>query len=186
MVLFNTQIFNDSLFNTQEIELFNREIFNDDIFNTAEPVSASVSGGVSKFKKLKKQKILAQATIRLQGGIVIPVLIKAESKISTILTKKTKGKILTHSSSKVESKILIPCEIPVKSSISTDYSIPVKGKLNTVELTMNKIVKANKIQNILTIMDKMETGNNALQDDDDDITVTPDDPVINAKKSLYD
>lgn len=163
------------------VAIFNSTLFNKAIFNTR-----VMGSGVSKFKKQKKQKILAQGIIRIQGGIAIPVLVKAESKISTTQSNEIKGKILTYGSSNVESKILIPSDIPVKSSISTDYSIPVKGKLNNMELTMNKIAKANKIQNILTIMDKMETGNNALQDDDDDITVTPEDPVTKAKKSLYD
>ena len=132
--------------------VFNRAIFNDELFNTAE-----VGSGVSKqFKKRKKQKILAQAIIRLQGGIVIPVLIKAESKVSTILTKETKGKILTYSSSKTNSKISTESVMPIKSNILTDYSIPIKGHINHTELTMNKIAKANKIQNILTVMDKVD------------------------------
>jgi hypothetical protein len=129
--------------------VFNRAIFNDALFNTAEVY------GVSKvFKKRKKQKILAQAVIRLQGGIFIPVLIKAESRISFINTIETKGKILTYGNKEINSKISTESITPIKSSVLGTYNIPIKGRLNIMELNSNKLVKHNTIQNILSLLDE--------------------------------
>lgn len=131
--------------------VFNSTLFNKAIFNT----KFIASGGVSKrrFKKLPKQLMEGSAVLKVSSGLIIPVYLKAESKILTGFNSKVESKISYPDSIVTSSKILREVYKPIHSVVSTVGDIVVKGKLNNVELKLNKFFKSHTVVNQLLLLD---------------------------------
>jgi hypothetical protein len=131
--------------------VFNSTLFNKAIFNT----KFIASGGVSKrkFRKLPKQLMFSQTTLKASSNIVIPVSLKFESKVSGDITSNVKSSVSFNDSITILSKLSHEFNKPINSSISKGIDITVKGNINVMELNSNKMVKYNTIQNILSLID---------------------------------
>ena len=131
--------------------VFNSNLFNKAIFNT----KFIASGGVSKrkFIKLPKQLMEGSAILKVSSGLIIPVYLKAESKILTGFNSKVESKISYPDSIVTSSKILREVYKPIHSVVSTVGDIVVKGKLNNVELKLNKFFKSHTVVNQLLLLD---------------------------------
>tara|TARA_R110000803_G_scaffold76587_1_gene141286 strand:- start:3 stop:407 length:405 start_codon:yes stop_codon:yes gene_type:complete len=131
--------------------VFNSNLFNKAIFNT----KFIASGGVSKrkFIKLPKQLMEGSAILKVSSGLIIPVYLKAESKILTGFNSKVESKISYPDSIITSSKILREVYKPIHSAVSTIGNIAVKGKLDNVELKLNKFFKSHTIVNQLLLLD---------------------------------
>lgn len=133
------------------VSVFNRTIFNDDVFNTAIVNQPGFSN--RPFKKEPKRTMYATAGLKVSARLTTPVSLSFESKILTEYVTKTQSKILQGGSIVIISKILCEVHQPVKSVVSRDYSVPIKGRLNSMELSMNKFVKYNKINTVISLLD---------------------------------
>ena len=133
--------------------IFNSNLFNKAIFNTK--FIASRGNGVSKrrFKKLPKELMESHASFKVSSGLIIPVYVKAESKILTGFQSKIESRISYPDSISTSSKILREVVQSVKSSVVTDGEIMIKGKLNNVELKLNKFFKSHRVVNQLLLLD---------------------------------
>ena len=131
--------------------IFNSTLFNKAIFNT----KFIPTGGVSKrrFKKLPKQLMEASASLRISSGLIVPVYLKAESKILTVTNHSIESKISYPDSMSISSKVLCEVYKPIHSVVSTVGDIVVKGKLNNVELKLNKFFKSHTVVNQLLLLD---------------------------------
>ena len=131
--------------------VFNSTLFNKAIFNTKfiDPP------GFTHIGREPKKKLLANTFIKISSTLTIPVVIFSESKVSTNVQSYAKSKISLESFKDIKSKILREIYQPVGSSLSTDESITIKGMLNVVELSTNRSAKYNKIQGIISLMDKL-------------------------------
>ena len=163
--------------------VFNSSLFNKPIFNTKfiDPP------GFTHIGREPKKKLLANAFIKISSSLTIHTVIYSESSISTNIQSQVISKISFNSFKEATSKILHEIYQPVNSIISKNESIPIKGRLNSVELSMNRVAKYNKIQGILALLDKIEddNGKNYLHDDQDDIPTLPEKKRRSMKK-IYD
>jgi|LWDU01.1.fsa_nt_gi hypothetical protein len=131
--------------------IFNATLFNKAIFNTR--FIAATGYTKRKFKRLPKQLLSAQTTLKVSSKLMKPVSLKFESKILTELQSTIESKILTNRDIDTISKIMSEVYKPIGSLISKDVDITVKGNINVMELNSNKMIKYNTIQNILSLID---------------------------------